>query len=61
MLKERHISRIQDYHIYNLTERYGRSDPHDAFGYLAHPRTASLVHNWLNSGNPAPAPDAADH
>jgi hypothetical protein len=49
MLNERHISRIQDYHIYNLTERYGRSDPHDAFGYLHHPRTASLLNDWLNA------------
>jgi hypothetical protein len=49
MLKERHISRIQDYHIYNLSERYGRSDPHDALGYLCHPRTATLLHDWLNS------------
>jgi hypothetical protein len=49
MLAERHVSRIQDYHIYNLTERYGRSDPHDAFGYLCHPRTASLLHDWLNA------------
>lgn len=49
MLAERHISRIQDYHIYNLTERYGRSDPHDALGYLCHPRTANLLNDWLNS------------
>ena len=49
MLSERHISRIQDYHVYNLTERYGRSDPHDAFGYLSHPRTASLLNDWLNA------------
>ncbi len=49
MLKERHISRIQDYHIYNLTERYGRSDPHDALGYLTHPRTASLLRDWLSA------------
>ena len=49
MLKERHISRIQDYHIYNLTERYGRSDPHDALGYLCHPRTASLLNDWLKA------------
>lgn len=49
MLAERHISRIQDYHIYNLAERYGRSDPHDVLGYLSHPRTASLVHDWLNA------------
>lgn len=49
MLKERHISRIQDYHMYNLAERYGRSDPHDVLGYLVHPRTVTLVADWLNS------------
>ena len=49
MLKERHISRIQDYHIYNLTERYGKSDPHAALGYLIHPRTAGLVADWINA------------
>jgi hypothetical protein len=49
MLEERHISRIQDYHIYNLTERYGKSDPHAAPGYLIHPRTSSLVADWINS------------
>ncbi|MEJ2089976.1 MAG: hypothetical protein P8Y69_16180, partial [Gammaproteobacteria bacterium] len=49
MLEERHISRIQDFHIYNLTERYGRSDPHAALGYLIHPRTSSLIAEWINS------------
>ncbi len=49
MLSERHISRIQDYHIYNLAQRYGRSAPHDALGYLSHPRTAAILHNWLSS------------
>lgn len=47
MLRERHLSRIQDYHIYNLTERYGRSDPHAAPGYLIHPRTSHLLHDWI--------------
>ncbi len=51
MLNERHISRIHDYHIYNLAERYGRSDPHDALGYLCHPRTAALLHDWLSSSS----------
>jgi len=51
MLKEHHISRIHDYHIYNLSERYGRSDPHDALGYLCHPRTAILLHDWLRAAS----------
>ncbi len=49
MLDERHISRIQDYHLYNLTERYGRSDPHDPLGYLIHPRMATLLDAWLSA------------
>jgi hypothetical protein len=49
MLDERHISRIHDYHIYNLTERYGKSDPHAAVGYLIHPRVSGLVSDWINS------------
>ncbi len=49
MLSSKQISRIQDYHVYNLTERYGSSDPHSALGYLIHPRTGQLVVNWLNA------------
>ena len=49
MLRERHISRIQDYHIYNLAERYGSSDPHAAVGYLIHPRISGLLNDWLTS------------
>jgi hypothetical protein len=49
MLDERHLSRIHDYHIYNLAERFGRSDPHAAVGYLIHPRMATLLNEWLTS------------
>jgi hypothetical protein len=49
MLKERHISRIQDYHVYNLSERYGRSDPHDALGYLCHPRMSGILQDWISA------------
>ncbi|MGE0625896.1 MAG: hypothetical protein AB7I04_17780 [Pseudomonadales bacterium] len=62
MLRERHLSRIEDYHIYNLTERYGASDPHDVLGYLIHPRMARLLGDWITafSGTSAPAPGASD-
>lgn len=62
MLRERHISRIEDYHIYNLCERYGASDPHDALGYLIHPRTARLLGDWITafSGSSAPAGGVSD-
>ena len=47
MLDGRLISRITDYRIYNLAVRYGRSNPHNALGYLIHPRIAKLVSEWL--------------
>ncbi len=47
MLTERLISRITDYQIYNLAVRYGRSNPHNALGYLIHPRISKLVSDWL--------------
>jgi hypothetical protein len=43
MLEQRVISRIVDKRIYNLTVRYGRSNPHCALGYLVHPRVADVV------------------
>lgn len=60
MLRERHISRIEDYHIYNLAERYGASDPHDVLGYLIHPRMARLLGDWITAapGTSAPAQGA---
>ena len=43
MLEQRAISRIVDQRIYNLTVRYGRSNPHSAVGYLVHPRVATII------------------
>lgn len=47
MLRHKFVSRIVDYQIYNLTERFGRSDPHNALGYLIHPRVSRIINNWL--------------
>lgn len=47
MMKHRIISRIQDYRIFNLAVRYGRSNPHSSVGYLIHPRLAKLVRDWI--------------
>jgi len=47
MLKQRQVSAIRDYRVYNLAVRYGRSDPHCALGYLVHPRVAQIVGDWL--------------
>ncbi|MGH8222421.1 MAG: hypothetical protein ACREQZ_05555 [Woeseiaceae bacterium] len=47
MLKQRQVSSIRDYGIYNLAVRYGKSNPHCSIGYLIHPRTAQIVADWL--------------
>ena len=47
MLKNHVISQIEDYKIYNLAVRFGRSNPHSALGYLVHPRMIRLLANWL--------------
>ena len=56
MLKQKQISTIRDYRIYNLTVRYGKSNPHSSVGYLIHPRVAQIVSDWLLQGHVAPAP-----
>lgn len=48
LLKQRQISQIRDYRIYNLAVRYGRSNPHNAVGYLVHPRLSRIVADWLS-------------
>lgn len=48
MLKQKVIGDIRDHTIYNLSVRYGRSNPHSSVGYLIHPRTAALVADWLD-------------
>lgn len=47
MLKQKQVSCICDYRIYNLAVRYGRSNPHCLLGYLIHPRTSQIVAEWL--------------
>ncbi len=49
MLDDKLVSRIRDYQIYNLTERFGRSNPHGSFGYLVHPRMARILNDWLTA------------
>ena len=48
MLKNHVISRIEDFNIYNLAVRFGRSNPHNSSGYLIHPRLIKLLSDWLN-------------
>ena len=48
MMKQRQISSIRDYRVYNLAIRYGRSDPHCSIGYLCHPRVIKILVDWIN-------------
>jgi hypothetical protein len=50
MLKQKQVSFIRDYRIYNLAIRYGKSNPHSSLGYLVHPRMAQILVEWLNRG-----------
>lgn len=52
MLKQKQISFIRDYRIYNLAVRYGKSNPHSSVGYLIHPRVAQIMVNWLRQDLP---------
>lgn len=56
MLRLRIISAIRDYRIYNLSIRYGKSDPHCPLGYLVHPRTSQLIVDWLTRDELEPPP-----
>lgn len=47
MLRQKQVSFIRDYRIYNLAVRYGKSNPHSSVGYLVHPRVSKLVADWL--------------
>ena len=48
MLQHRLIGDIRDHTIYNLSIRYGRSNPHSSVGYLIHPRVSGLLAEWLD-------------
>ena len=50
MLKQKQVSFIRDHRIYNLSVRYGKSNPHSSLGYLIHPRTIEIVAEWLQQG-----------
>ncbi len=56
MLKQKQVSCIRDYRIYNLAVRYGKSNPHSSVGYLIHPRISQILSNWLQQGHAAPNP-----
>jgi hypothetical protein len=43
------ISNISDHKIYNLAQRYGKSNPHHGTGYLISPTVSKIVMEWLNT------------
>ena len=51
MLKQRLVSSIRDYKIYNMCVRYGKSNPHSSLGYYIHPRMAQIIVEWIKSGH----------
>ena len=56
MLKQRQISSVRDYRVYNHAIRYGKSDPHSSIGYLIHPRVAQIIADWLTAAASGPMP-----
>ncbi len=49
MMKDRLVSQVKDYRIFNLAVRYGRSNPHSSVGYFIHPRLSKVINDWINS------------
>jgi hypothetical protein len=47
MMKQRLVSAVRDYRVFNLAVRYGRSNPHSSIGYYIHPRTSKIISDWL--------------
>ena len=51
MLKQRVVSSVQDYSVFNLAVRYGRSNPHSSIGYYIHPRTSKILADWMQANS----------
>ena len=47
MLRQRVVSAVHDYRIFNLAVRYGRSNPHSSVGYYIHPRVSKIIADWI--------------
>ena len=47
MLRVGGCDQIDDQMIYNHAVRHGRSDPHDALGYLIHPTVSDSLIGWV--------------
>jgi hypothetical protein len=51
MLKQRLVSAVHDYRVFNLAVRYGKSNPHSSVGYYIHPRTSKILADWMQSSD----------
>lgn len=49
MMQNRTVRKVQDFQIYNLAVRHGRSNPHSSLGYFIHPRVSKIIADWLQS------------
>ncbi|MGI9271794.1 MAG: hypothetical protein ACR2QT_08470 [Woeseiaceae bacterium] len=49
MLEQRVVSTVQDYRVYNLATRYGKSNPHSSVGYYIHPRVSKIIVDWAQT------------
>lgn len=47
MLKQHLVSAVHDYKIFNLSVRYGKSNPHSSVGYYIHPRVSKILADWM--------------
>lgn len=56
MLQQRMVSSVNDYMIFNLAVRYGKSNPHSSLGYYIHPRVSKLIADWLQSDDAVSTP-----
>ena len=56
MLKQRVVSAVHDYLVFNLSVRYGCSNPHSSVGYYIHPRVSKIISDWLLSDDSVSSP-----
>jgi len=56
MLKRRLVSAVHDYHVFNLSVRYGASNPHSSVGYFIHPRTSKILADWMQASDAKTSP-----
>ncbi len=56
MMQQRVVSAVNDYRIFNLAVRYGKSNPHSSIGYYIHPRISKLLADWLKASDAQSSP-----